>query len=166
VVKLLLDYGSDVHYENDGALLLASEHGHVGIVCLVLEYGADVHTLNGRALRLSYENNHIEVADLLKQHGAVEMGAGHDGDSRNEGVQVFQCLPSYEGIGAVAKNPSGLDDFRFFEDDQAALSRFPLQKHDAASQKLCGRTLFLFSVIVVVSFRIVVAYLQQGIGII
>jgi len=50
-VKWLLNNGYDVHAEDDCALSLASEKGHLEVVKLLLEAGANIHAIDDLALR-------------------------------------------------------------------------------------------------------------------
>ena len=53
------------HANNDQALLLASDSGHLEVVRLLLENGADIHANNDEALQWASENGHLEVVRLL-----------------------------------------------------------------------------------------------------
>ena len=44
-MKLLLDYGADVHADNDLALRWATKDGHLDVVKLLLDSGADIHAI-------------------------------------------------------------------------------------------------------------------------
>lgn len=70
VMQLLLNYGADVHFNNDEALYMASENGNIDMVQLLLKYGADVHACEDRALRVACDNSDPGIAKLLLEHGA------------------------------------------------------------------------------------------------
>jgi ankyrin repeat protein len=70
IVKLLIEYGANIHRSDDAALRFASFEGHINIVKYLIEKGADVQALNNVALFWASYNNHKEVVNLLKKHGA------------------------------------------------------------------------------------------------
>ena len=62
----LINEGADVHADNDYALMVASENGHIEVVKILLEHGADVHADNDSALRYASSNGHVDAVKLLK----------------------------------------------------------------------------------------------------
>lgn len=70
IVKLLLEYGADVHTENEYSLRNASSCGNTRIVKLLLEYGANVHAVYNKSIIDATINNHKEVVLLLLKYGA------------------------------------------------------------------------------------------------
>ncbi|KAJ3293897.1 hypothetical protein HK104_004126 [Borealophlyctis nickersoniae] len=70
VVRLLLEFGADVHAGGDAALRAASPRGHHEVVRLLLENGANVHAKDDSALRGASQRGHFEVVRLLLEHGA------------------------------------------------------------------------------------------------
>lgn len=50
IVKLCLDYGVNIHIDNEYALINSIRYGHVNIVNLLLELGADIHTRSDKSL--------------------------------------------------------------------------------------------------------------------
>lgn len=74
IVRILLEFGSDVHAGNDLALRWASDRNHVGVVKILLEYGADVHACNDSPLEMAKYHGHRELEKLLELHGAKILG--------------------------------------------------------------------------------------------
>ena len=70
VVELLLDYGADLHVDNDYALISAAGEGHLAIIKLLLYHGADLHANNDEALRWAATNGKLAVVELLLDRGA------------------------------------------------------------------------------------------------
>jgi hypothetical protein len=70
VVKLLLDRGADVHAEDDQALRWASKHGNLDVVKVLLDQGADVNARDDEALLWASEWGHLDVVKLLLDRGA------------------------------------------------------------------------------------------------
>jgi len=66
----LVEQGADLHAQNDYALRLAAENGHLKVVKYLLEQGANLHTKNDYALRWAAENGQLEVAKYLLKQGA------------------------------------------------------------------------------------------------
>jgi ankyrin repeat protein len=64
-VKLLLDYGADVHYENDYALELAVDRNNLKIVKLLLSYGADPSANNFAVISVAKALNFTNILDCL-----------------------------------------------------------------------------------------------------
>ena len=58
-VKLLLEKDTDIHADNDWALMSASMNGHKDIIVLLLKYGADIHAANDDALIRAIDEGHI-----------------------------------------------------------------------------------------------------------
>ncbi|PVV02890.1 hypothetical protein BB560_002644 [Smittium megazygosporum] len=69
IERLLLEYGDDVHYENDLSLMLASQNGHLDVVKLLLENGADVHGDIDYSLPLASMRGHAKFVKLLLDYG-------------------------------------------------------------------------------------------------
>ncbi|MCL5733225.1 MAG: ankyrin repeat domain-containing protein [Patescibacteria group bacterium] len=67
LTKELIKVGADIHANNDGALCLAAEYGHLEVVKFLLENGSDVHAENDEALRWAAHKGHLEVANFLKK---------------------------------------------------------------------------------------------------
>src|SRR3989344_3954799 len=66
----LLDQGADIHAEDDCALQLSAQNGHLHVVQFLLEHGADIHADNDCALRWSAYSGHLPVVQFLLEHGA------------------------------------------------------------------------------------------------
>jgi len=70
-VNLLLDWGADVHTDNDLALGVAVSSKAVSMVALLLARGASVGALDHAPLRTALLHEHeSSLVDLLVQHGA------------------------------------------------------------------------------------------------
>ena len=68
VAVLLLDRGTDVHYDNDGALFWSARNGHLETSTLLLQRGA---TATNLILAVAVQHGRHAIADLLRAHGAV-----------------------------------------------------------------------------------------------
>lgn len=65
IVKILIENGANIHYNNDTALKIASLYGHLKIVKLLIENGAKI---NNTALKWAYENKHYKVINFLEKN--------------------------------------------------------------------------------------------------
>jgi ankyrin repeat protein len=61
IVKLLLEHGVDIHYDNDNAIRLASYGENLDIVKLLVERGANIHAHNDYALEIASEHESTEL---------------------------------------------------------------------------------------------------------
>ena len=64
-----IEYGADIHTENDQALRLASKYGHLDVVKYLVEQGANIHALNDAALMLASKYGHLDVVKYLVEQG-------------------------------------------------------------------------------------------------
>ncbi len=71
IAKFLIENGADIHVESDWPLRIASENGHLDIVQLLVENGADVTAHDNYAVEWASQNGHLEVVEYLLNHGAV-----------------------------------------------------------------------------------------------
>ena len=74
-IKVLLEYGADIHYEDDEcetAITLASLHGHTECVRYLLEQGANVNdcAVDGTPLIYAAQCGNLECVKLLLDRGA------------------------------------------------------------------------------------------------
>ncbi len=69
-VFMMSSIGTNIHVDNDRALRLASEKGHLEVVRYLVEHEADIHAWNDYALRLASHNGHLEVVKYLIEKGA------------------------------------------------------------------------------------------------
>lgn len=69
-VRLYLQKGADVHYDDDLPLRVASYLGHLDLVKLLLEHGANVHAGRETALLSAVKNRDAEMAAFLLGKGA------------------------------------------------------------------------------------------------
>ncbi|KAF9977321.1 hypothetical protein BGZ73_006362 [Actinomortierella ambigua] len=69
MVKLLLEYGANVHSAHDHALLVACKRGHTETVRALIQAGADFD-LDGLPLRYATEQGHLDIVRLLCESGA------------------------------------------------------------------------------------------------
>ena len=70
VIKLLIDLGADVQYDNNKAIIKASKNGRFEAVKLLIESGADIHAQNNLAIICASENGRLEAVKLLIKYGA------------------------------------------------------------------------------------------------
>ena len=63
-MKLLLEHGEDPTADDNYAIRLSSQMGHVEVVKLLLEYGADPTADDNYAIRFS-SNGRVEVVSSL-----------------------------------------------------------------------------------------------------
>jgi len=75
----LVEQGADLHAQNDYALRLAAENGHLKVVKYLLEQGANLHADNEKALRLAALYGHLEVVKYLLEEEPIiaQMMTGH-----------------------------------------------------------------------------------------
>lgn len=71
-LKLLLDYGANVHYNDDEAFLYAIKYinSYKDVIKLLLSYGADVHVYDEYALLNACNNSDYDSVKLFLQYGA------------------------------------------------------------------------------------------------
>lgn len=67
---LVENKGADLHAEDERALRVASQNGHLDIVKYLVERGADVHAMFEGALRFAAERGHQDVVNYLLSKGA------------------------------------------------------------------------------------------------
>jgi ankyrin repeat protein len=67
-VKLALQQGANIHYNDDYALRLAAYNGHADVVKVLLDAGANVHANNDGALGWAAYYGHADVVKLLKHY--------------------------------------------------------------------------------------------------
>lgn len=68
--KNLANNWTDIHVNNDYALVLASIYGHLGIVKYMIQNNADIHTRNESVLIEACENGHTDIVKFLVENGA------------------------------------------------------------------------------------------------
>lgn len=119
VVKLLLDYGADVNYQDKSgysALLWAASQGYTQIVEMLINKGADVNKKNvagNSALIFATRGNHTKMVGLLTLHHAEVNVISHlellKGDTpltiavRNKNLEIVKMLIS-NGADVTVKN--------------------------------------------------------------
>ena len=111
----LLDQGADIHANNDLALRLSAQNGHLAVVQFLLEHGANIHADNDLALRLSAKNGHLSVVQYLLDQGA-DIHAENDGTLRlsaeNRHLLVVQYLLKHSAkIGDMSSYPPDIIAF-------------------------------------------------------
>ena len=74
LVKLLLDWGGDIHVRQDEPLIFAAHSGHTQTVKALLSRGANIHAQNDLALFSAARNGHLETVKVLLDHGANIIG--------------------------------------------------------------------------------------------
>jgi len=70
LVKFLLENGADVKVEGEVLLQNACYFGQTDIVKILIEYGVDLHCDKDRPLRFAVENHHYDVIEILLKNGA------------------------------------------------------------------------------------------------
>jgi len=70
VVKYLGKHGADVTASDNRAVQWASRSGYLEVIKYLVSQGADVATNNIRAIQLASGNGHLEVVKYLVKHGA------------------------------------------------------------------------------------------------
>lgn len=78
VCEILLDYGADIHFNNDEAIRYASENGMVEVVEFLIMHGANIHTNYDYPIRYAAENGHLDVVKLLYENHAQIITAKHN----------------------------------------------------------------------------------------
>ena len=69
-IRLAIQAGADVHFNDDQALRIASFYGHLPVVEVLVKAGADVHANHDEALRYASSNGHLPVVEVLVKAGA------------------------------------------------------------------------------------------------
>lgn len=67
IVKLLLDNGADVNYQNNQALYECCSEGYYDICQLLLDHGADI--TSGRSLVVACKYGNVDIVQLLLSRG-------------------------------------------------------------------------------------------------
>ena len=67
LTKELIKAGADIHANDDCALCLAAELGHLEVVKLLLKNGANIHADNDAALLWAAGSGYFEVVNFLKK---------------------------------------------------------------------------------------------------
>lgn len=69
-VKLSLEQGANIHFQDDNPLRTSSESGHLDIVEFLLKKGAKIHANDDGSLVLASKNGHLDVVKFLLKNGA------------------------------------------------------------------------------------------------
>lgn len=69
-IHSLINYGVDIHYNNDLALIIAIKRNKLDIVNLLLNNGANINISNSLPLRIAIKNNYFNIILLLLNNGA------------------------------------------------------------------------------------------------
>ena len=69
-IRLAIQAGADVHFNDDQALRWTSFYGHLPVVEVLVKAGADVHANHDEALRHASSNGHLPVVEVLVKAGA------------------------------------------------------------------------------------------------
>ena len=70
VVKLLIECRANVHANNDHVIKLASHIGNFDLAILLINNGGDIHNDNDCAIRIASYCGHVKVVKLLIEYGA------------------------------------------------------------------------------------------------
>ena len=65
VRTLVEESGVDIHYDNELALRVSAENGHLEVVKYLVERGADIDAREDEALFKSLKNGHFEIVEYL-----------------------------------------------------------------------------------------------------
>ena len=76
-VKLAIESGANIHYNNDAPILYSSLNGHIDVVKYLVEGGANVRTNDDYALRWASYYGHLDVVKFLVERGA-DIHSGDD----------------------------------------------------------------------------------------
>ena len=109
-VFMMSSIGTNIHVDNDRALRLASERGHLEVVKYLVEQGADIHAMNDYALRWSSLKGHLEVVKYLVENGA-NIHANNDHALRLASLKGYLEVVTYlveQGANVHANNDLAL----------------------------------------------------------
>ena len=70
VIKLLVDSGANVRYDNDSLLVLASSNGYVDLVKYLIEKGCTPSSADSTALFFACQDGDLRIVRLLVENGA------------------------------------------------------------------------------------------------
>jgi len=70
ILKLLIKYGINIHFDRDYALRTAAENKQEKVLKLLIKNGADVNAVEGEALRSACNVGNYEIAKILVDNNA------------------------------------------------------------------------------------------------
>jgi ankyrin repeat protein len=70
IIRQLLIHGANVHVDTDHPLRSAVQQGHLAVTRLLLAHGADIHADNDFCLRTSASDGHANIVEVLVRGGA------------------------------------------------------------------------------------------------
>ena len=70
MIKILLEYGANIHVKNNRPLYHACDKEHLDIITFLIKNGANIHLNNDRVLREACKHGKINSVKLLIEHGA------------------------------------------------------------------------------------------------
>jgi ankyrin repeat protein len=70
IVKLSIEYDTDIHSNSDYALRFAAGNNHLEIVKILIKNGAYINTISNYALRVASEKGHLEIVKILIENDA------------------------------------------------------------------------------------------------
>jgi len=70
IIKCLIDCGADVHWGNDEALIIVTNHGDLELVKYLISKGANLHARKSEAFRRALQNEYSEILGYFKSIGA------------------------------------------------------------------------------------------------
>ncbi|KAG0047605.1 hypothetical protein BGZ83_007364 [Gryganskiella cystojenkinii] len=76
MVRLLMEYGANVHAFQENPVLVAAQKGHIEILKVLIQAGADTEVLAGAPLRYAAEQGQEDVVRILCESGADTMWGG------------------------------------------------------------------------------------------
>lgn len=77
ILKTLLDYGADVHAQNDLALLTATIYGNSRVVQFLLDNGANIDAFCHPNIKVNKKENYYSTIDILIDHGVDPHALGN-----------------------------------------------------------------------------------------
>jgi len=119
MVTLLLNWGANIHAQDDQALISASSYGRLSVVEELLRRGANVHAQNEKALKQAILNNRQTVIQKLFDNGA-NINVLSPELQRDYRYMVAKHIH----LGEYYRLESLLDNIRIFPDRYLLYSKF------------------------------------------
>ncbi len=65
IVEYFIQWGADIHRNNENILFTAAKHGYLELVKYLVEHGATVNVVNDRAFAEAISNGHLEIVKYM-----------------------------------------------------------------------------------------------------